>query len=75
MYEYILSSADEVIFTSDSYTKTCMKERNAKLAELADVLIAYSGRKNSGSAQTVRMAKEKGKTVYNLFFRANDNLV
>ena len=72
MYEYILSSADEVIFTSDVYTKNCMKQRNEKLVELSDVVIAYSGRKISGSAQTVRIAKEEGKTVYNLFSRVNE---
>ena len=67
MYDYIVSNADEVIFTSEEYTKSCMRIRNAKLVEFCDVLIAYSGRENSGSAQTVRMAEKAGKIVYNLF--------
>ena len=69
MYDYIASNADEVIFTSESYTRDCMKKRNEKLVEFCDVLIAYSGREYSGSAQTVRMAKKAGKTVYNLFWK------
>lgn len=67
MYDYIVSNADEVVFTSEKYTKDCMKKRNEKLVELCDVLIAYSGKEYSGSAQTVRMAVKAGKTVYNLF--------
>ena len=67
MYEYILSKADEVIFCSETYTSDCMKKRNEFLADVCDVLIAYSGRASSGSAQTVRMAEARGKTVYNLY--------
>lgn len=67
MYDYIASNADEVIFMSETYTKNCMKIRNEKLVEFCDVLIAYSGREYSASAQTVRMAQKAGKTVYNLF--------
>jgi uncharacterized phage-like protein YoqJ len=67
IYEYILANADEVIYVEEEYTKSCMKKRNARLASLCDVMIAYSGRTNSGSAQTVRMAEELGKRVYNLF--------
>ena len=67
MYDYILSCADEVVFCSEEYTKDCMKKRNEYLANTCDILIAYSGRASSGSAQTVRMAKALGKTVYNLY--------
>lgn len=67
MYEYILANADEVVFCSEGYTSDCMKRRNEFLADACDVLIAYSGRASSGSAQTVRMAEARGKTVYNLY--------
>ena len=66
-YGYTLSAADEVIYVSDSYTPTCMAERNALLAERADILIAYLGRQRSGAAQTVRMAEKLGKRIYNLY--------
>ena len=67
VYDFILANADEVVFCSEQYTKDCMKRRNEYLVEVCDVLIAYSGRAMSGSAQTVRMATAKGKTVYNLY--------
>lgn len=67
MYSYILTCADEIEYVSDEYTKGCMKKRNQRLVELCDVLVAYSYKERSGSAQTVRMANEAGKTVYNLY--------
>ncbi len=69
MYDYILSSADEVIYTSERYTKDCMRIRNMKLAEICDILIAFCGRQRSGSYQTVRMASELEKAVFNLYSR------
>ena len=66
-YEYILSSADEVRYVSEEYTKTCMKDRNLALAEVADILIVYIGYSRSGSAQTARMAEKLGKQVFNLY--------
>lgn len=72
MYEYILMSADEVIYTSEEYTNGCMRKRNEQLVKLCDILIAYSGRESSGSAQTVRMAKTLNKIVYNLYGSAEN---
>ncbi|MBR5139744.1 MAG: DUF1273 family protein [Clostridia bacterium] len=66
-YAFILEAADEVLYLADSYTSGCMAERNRYLAERADILIAYSGRTNSGAAQTVRMAEKLNKRVYNLY--------
>ena len=67
MYEYTLFNADEIEYVSDEYTDGCMRERNLRLAEMCDVLIAYVARPYSGSAQTVRMASNAGKKVYNLY--------
>lgn len=66
-YSYLLRSADEIRYASDSYTDGCMRERNLMLAESCDILIAYVGRSRSGSSQTVGMAQRLGKTVYNLY--------
>ena len=66
-YEYVLAAADEVIYVSEEYTPQCMKKRNQMLAEAADILIAYVCRSNSGAAQTVRMATELGREIYNLY--------
>jgi len=66
-YEYTLSLADEIVYVSEQYTKTCMKERNLRLAEEADIMIAYVYKDRSGAAQTVRMASKLGKEIYNLY--------
>ena len=67
MYNYCLGAADTVIYLSMEYTKDCMRDRNEKLVCVADVVIAYVNRNESGAAQTVRMAIKSGKTVYNLY--------
>ncbi len=66
-YEYILSEANHIEYVSDEYKQGCMRKRNARLAECADVVVAYCGRQNSGSAQTVRMAMNLGREVFNLY--------
>ena len=70
-YEHILSSANEIVYTAESYTPDCMKLRNEAMAAAADILIAYAGRYSSGAAQTVRLAEKAGKQVYNLYAAAN----
>ena len=67
VYEYTLSVANEVEYISEEYNSSCLRERNMELASRCDMLIAYVERTNSGAAQTVRMAKSLGKTVYNLY--------
>ena len=71
-YEYILGMADTVECLSDTYTTECMRARNQRLVDLADVVIAYVSRYNSGAAQTVRMAQRAGKKVYNLYPALNE---
>ena len=66
-YNYVLNAANEVVYTSDSYTSECMKVRNKAIANDADIVIAYVNNSRSGSAQTVRMATSLGKEVYNLY--------
>ena len=68
-YDFALSRADEVEILSDNYFKGCMKKRNERLAERADMLIAYADglRPYSGTMQTVRMANSRGIEVYNLY--------
>ena len=66
-YNHTLGCADEVIYISEEYTDGCIKKRNKKLAQDADILISYLSRTNSGSAQTVRMATGFGKEIYNLY--------
>lgn len=67
IYNSILERADECILVSERYDADCMRRRNERLAENCDMLIAYVGKEMSGAAQTVRIARSLGKTVYNLF--------
>ncbi len=70
-YRRVLSEADGVEYTSEHYYDGVMRDRNARLAELCDVCIAYVTYDRSGSAQTVRMCQRQGKPVFNI---ANDLL-
>ena len=51
------------------YTNDCMRIRNSRLVEYADVCFCYLDPINtrSGTGQTVRMAQRKGIGVVNLF--------
>lgn len=67
LYEYTLFNADEIEYVSEEYTSTCMRDRNKRLVDLCDMMIAYVSRPYSGAAQTVRMASNEGKVIYNLY--------
>ena len=67
LYEYTLINADEIEYISEEYTDRCMKQRNSRLVDLCDMMIAYVQRPYSGAAQTVRMASNEGKIIYNLY--------
>ena len=66
-YDYILASADEVKYISETYDKSCMKRRNQAMAEQCDIMIGYVGHSRSGSSQTFRIATTLGKETYNLY--------
>ena len=65
----ILSLADSVEYTSEHYFKGCMKLRNVRLVEYADICFCYLDpkRNRSGTAQTVRMAQKKGIPIFNFW--------
>ncbi len=65
-YQEVLNGADEIIYTSQEYTDDCMKIRNKKLVEMADVCLCALKRQRTGTAQTVRFAEEKGIEVINI---------
>lgn len=66
-YDYVLSSADEVRYLSDTYDKGCMRRRNQAMAEQCDMMICYVGHDRSGASQTMRIARALGKETYNLY--------
>ena len=71
-YETILNAADSVTVLSENYKRDCMKRRNERLVELADVCICYCTNPRSGTGQTVRMAMDKGIEVKNIFKSGSD---
>lgn len=63
----LLLTADTVEICSEHYFDGCMKQRNQRLVDLADVCVCYyNGKQRSGTGQTVRMAERQGKVVINL---------
>ncbi len=68
VYKDMLLMADSTEYVSSFYTDSCMLDRNRKMVDEAEVLVAfYDGRKRSGTAMTVSYAVKKGIPVINLF--------
>lgn len=66
-FRRLLSAADTVEICSARYFDGCMKIRNQRLVDLADVCVCYyNGQQRSGTGQTVRMAERQGKAIINL---------
>jgi uncharacterized phage-like protein YoqJ len=66
-YAEMLSLADCIEYVSESYDGECMRRRNAELVSRARLVICYLYNQRSGTAQTVRLAKEGGRAVWNLW--------
>lgn len=70
----ILSLADTTEYTSENYCAECMKIRNKKLVEYADICFCYMNTNNrrSGTAQTVNISAEKNISIINFFQKTLD---
>ena len=66
IYEEIKKQADEVIFTSQEYTKGCMFKRNRYLVDNSSCCICYLKKDTGGTAYTVNYAKSKDLKIINL---------
>lgn len=63
-YHWILGQADSVEYVSQEYYEGCMLDRNHRLVEAAEVLLAvYNGERRGGTAATVRYAQKRGKKI------------
>ena len=62
-YRKMLASADEKIYVSKEYTKTCMFKRNMFMVDNASVLIAYLKNDKGGTYNTVKYAERKGVNI------------
>lgn len=64
LYRSILEQADSIVYTSRTYHKNCMLERNRFLVEYAATLLAvYNGERRGGTAATVRYARKLARKV------------
>ena len=60
MYEVIKRDADEVVYISDEYTRSCMHERNRRLVDESCACICYLKKTTGGTAYTVDYAEKSG---------------
>lgn len=66
IYEAILKSADEVIYTAQVYSVGCMHQRNRRLVAESSVCVCYLTNERGGTAYTVNYARENGLRIINL---------
>ena len=66
VYADIKEQADKVVYISESYTKTCMHERNRHLVNESGHCVAFLERDSGGTAYTYNYAKKMGLKIYNL---------
>lgn len=68
-YERIKSHADEVIYTSQEYTRGCMHKRNRYLVDHSGICVCFLTKDSGGTAYTVRYARTHGLEIINLAHR------
>ncbi|WP_297871515.1 SLOG family protein [uncultured Oscillibacter sp.] len=65
LYFSILEQADEVVYVSRKYSKSCMLKRNRYLVDHTTCLLAvYNGEWRGGTAMTVRYARKLNRAVH-----------
>ena len=62
-YQKMLDVADEKIYVSNEYSKTCMMKRNMFMVDNAFCLIAYLNQERGGTKNTVEYAKKSQKPI------------
>ena len=65
-YQYILAHADEISYTVDTYTPSCMLARDRQLVEGSDVCLAYCTKNKGGSFYTCSYALKHDLELINL---------
>ena len=67
LYDQIVKSADSVTYVAESYSHGLFYERNRRMVEGADRVVAWWDGGASGTGYTVRYARKLGVAVENLF--------
>jgi len=65
-YNYILSQADKVVYTSQKYYRGCMHKRNRHLVDNSSHCVCYLENYTGGTAYTVDYAEKNGLKIYNM---------
>lgn len=65
--ERIISRAYKTVFVSEKYSRECMHKRNRYMVDHSDYCIGYASGKISGTAATIRYAKQKGLKIINIY--------
>ncbi len=66
VYCSILDRADRVEYLHESYTSSCMHDRNRRLVDLCDVVFAFCTHSGGGTAYTMGYALKQGREVVNV---------
>ncbi len=66
MYEYIMSQADKIKYTSEHYYRGCMHTRNRHLVDNSSVCVCYLTQENGGTFYTVNYARRSGVLICNI---------
>lgn len=59
-YTVVLERADSVTYTSESYTPSCMHERNRAMVDGSQLCVAYCTSSHGGTAYTLLYARREG---------------
>ncbi len=63
-YRKIRAAADKIDVLYENYTRSCMLERNRRMADESSVCVAYCIKATGGSAYTIRYAAKKHILTY-----------
>lgn len=66
IYAYVLSEADGVHYSEQTYCAGCMLKRNREMVNGSTYCIAYCKKNSGGTAYTLNYAKSKGVRTLNL---------
>lgn len=66
VYETIKSQADEIVYTSQDYTRGCMHKRNRYMVDNSGLCVCCWIRDKGGTAYTVHYAERKGLKIINI---------
>lgn len=67
VYNNLLSRADEILYTSETYAVGCMQRRNRAMVDASSACVCYlTSLGGSGTRRTVEYAYSKGLSVVNI---------